>query len=96
MVNVYPFNAEAPVADNVSFAGSVRRSYIDAILPTVLNIVNPPSETNGTLLDGQKLEPKKGTRLKGGEIVTLGRYAFMFQPADGFLAYVRGLIAQGA
>ncbi len=49
--------------------------------------------TNGTLLDGQKLEPKKGTRLKGGEIVTLGRYAFMFQPADGFLAYVRGLAA---
>jgi hypothetical protein len=52
--------------------------------------------TNGTLLDGQKLEPKKGTRLKGGEIVTLGRYAFMFQPADGFLQYVRGLGEQGA
>ena len=47
--------------------------------------------TNGTLLDGQRLEPKKGTRLKGGEIVTLGRYAFMYQPADGFLQYVRGL-----
>jgi TonB family protein len=41
---------EAPVTDNVSVAGAVRRSYIDAILPTVLNIVNPPSETNGTLL----------------------------------------------
>ena len=52
--------------------------------------------TNCTLLDGQKLEPKKGTRLKGGEIVTLGRYAFMFQPADGFLQYVRGLVEQGA
>lgn len=51
--------------------------------------------TNGTLLDGQKLEPKKGTRLKGGEIVTLGRYAFMFQPADGFLQYLRGLAAAG-
>jgi hypothetical protein len=51
--------------------------------------------TNGTLLDGQRLEPKKGTRLKGGEIVTLGRYAFMFQPADGFLQYVRGLAAAG-
>jgi pSer/pThr/pTyr-binding forkhead associated (FHA) protein len=52
--------------------------------------------TNGTLLDGQKLEPKKGTRLKGGEIVTLGRYAFMFQPADGFLQYVRGLLEKSA
>ena len=49
--------------------------------------------TNGTLLDGVKLEPKKGTRLKGGEIVTLGRYAFMYQPADGFLQYIRSLPA---
>jgi hypothetical protein len=44
--------------------------------------------TNGTLLNGRRLEPKKATRLNGGEIITLGRYAFMFQSAPGFLEYV--------
>ncbi len=41
---------EAPLTDRVSVAGAVRGSYLAALLPTVLNIVNPPSETNGTLL----------------------------------------------
>ena len=35
-----------------------------------------------------------GTGMRGGgEIVTLGRYAFMFQPADGFLQYIREMLS---
>jgi pSer/pThr/pTyr-binding forkhead associated (FHA) protein len=49
--------------------------------------------TNGTLLNGTKLEPKTAVQLKGGELITLGRYAFMFQTAVGFLDYVRTLAA---
>jgi hypothetical protein len=47
--------------------------------------------TNGTLLNGRRLEPKKATRLNGGEMITLGRYAFMYQSPTGFLDYVRRL-----
>lgn len=47
--------------------------------------------TNGTLLNGKKLEPKVSVQLDGGELITLGRYAFMFQTAVGFLDYVRSL-----
>jgi hypothetical protein len=47
--------------------------------------------TNGTLLNGKKLEPKTAVQLRGGEMITLGRYAFMFQTAAGFLDYVRTL-----
>jgi len=48
--------------------------------------------TNGTLLDGRRLEAKKGTRLVGGEVITLGRYAFRYEPAAGFLEYVSKLV----
>jgi hypothetical protein len=47
--------------------------------------------TNGTLLNGARLEPKTSAPLSGGEVITLGRYAFMFQTATGFLDYVRSL-----
>jgi hypothetical protein len=48
--------------------------------------------TNGTLLDGHRLVAKKGIRLFGGEVITLGRYAFTYQSAAGFVEYVRALV----
>jgi len=40
---------EAPITDGVSVAGSVRRSYIDALLPIVLGVVVPRNADSGTI-----------------------------------------------
>ena len=47
--------------------------------------------TNGTIVNEQRLEAKTPSQLKGGETITLGRYAFTFQTAAGFLEYVQAL-----
>jgi pSer/pThr/pTyr-binding forkhead associated (FHA) protein len=57
--------------------------------------VSDCGSTNGTLLNGHRLDPKTRTVLVGGEIITLGRYAFLFQPALKFLEYVSGLAVAG-
>jgi hypothetical protein len=49
--------------------------------------------TNGTIVNDQHLEAKVPSPLKGGDTITLGRYAFMFQTAVGFLEYVQTLPA---
>ena len=47
--------------------------------------------TNGTIVNEQRLEAKTASQLKGGDTITLGRYAFMFQTAASFLEYVQAL-----
>jgi hypothetical protein len=48
--------------------------------------------TNGTLLNGRRLDPNTKTALAGGDVITLGRYAFLYQPVDGFVDYVTRLL----
>jgi hypothetical protein len=45
--------------------------------------------TNGSTMDGAKLEPKKPYSLKGGELLVLGRFAVSFHRAQGFVEYLR-------
>jgi pSer/pThr/pTyr-binding forkhead associated (FHA) protein len=45
--------------------------------------------TNGTLVDGVQVDPKKPIPLKGGEVVTIGRFALLYQTASGFAAYLK-------
>jgi len=47
--------------------------------------------TNGTIVNEQRLEAKTPSQLKSGDTITLGRYAFTFQTAAGFLEYVQAL-----
>jgi predicted component of type VI protein secretion system len=45
--------------------------------------------TNGTLVDSVRLMPRKPCRLKGGEIVCLGRLNLLFHLPQGFAEYLR-------
>lgn len=45
--------------------------------------------TNGTLINGFPLEPKKPYRLYGGETITLGRFLMLFHQPEGFIEYLR-------
>lgn len=47
------------------------------------------NSTNGTLVDGARLEAGQRLVLRGGETIALGRYAFIFQPASGFLEFLK-------
>jgi hypothetical protein len=94
-----PFSARGPVLlgrtgeNDVAipeYSISKRHCFFE-FLPGEISLFDCGS-TNGTLLDGRRLEPKKGVRLKGGEIITLGRYAFLYQPANGFFEYVNQLM----
>jgi hypothetical protein len=66
---------------------SKRHCFFDVESGTVS--ISDCGSTNGTVLDGKKLTPKTPTPLVGGEVITLGRYAFLFQTAAGFLGYVK-------
>jgi hypothetical protein len=52
--------------------------------------------TNGTIVNGQRLEPKQPTLMNPGDTITLGRYAFMYQSAPAFLDYVQTVGARDA
>jgi predicted component of type VI protein secretion system len=45
--------------------------------------------TNGTLVDGVRLLPRKPCRLKGGETVCMGRLKLLFHLSAGFAEYLR-------
>jgi len=44
--------------------------------------------TNGTLVEGIPLEPRKPRVLKGGETLTLGRFALVLCRPHGFVSYL--------
>jgi phage terminase large subunit-like protein len=48
--------------------------------------------TNGTLLNGTKIEAGASIPLCGGEIITMGRFTFVYETAAGFLEFVSGLV----
>jgi FHA domain len=48
--------------------------------------------TNGTLLNGTKIEGGTSVPLCGGEIITMGRFTFVYETAAGFLEFVSGLV----
>jgi hypothetical protein len=45
--------------------------------------------TNGTLVNGVPLEPRKPRPLHGGEAITLGRFALVFQRPGGFVGFLK-------
>lgn len=45
--------------------------------------------TNGTLVNGVTVEPKKPCPLVGGETVTMGRFALLFHLPQGFVKYLK-------
>jgi hypothetical protein len=47
--------------------------------------------TNGTLLNGTRLDAEAPIPLCGGEIITVGRFTFLFETPAGFLELVSGL-----
>jgi FHA domain len=48
--------------------------------------------TNGTMLNGTPLEQDVPVPLCGGEIITMGRFTFVYETAAGFLEFVSGRV----
>jgi FHA domain len=48
--------------------------------------------TNGTLLNGTRLEGSTPVPLCGGEMITMGRFTFVYETPAGFLEFVSGLV----
>jgi pSer/pThr/pTyr-binding forkhead associated (FHA) protein len=44
--------------------------------------------TNGTTVNGKRVAPKTPCALVGGETLVMGRFAFLFHRAPGFVAYL--------
>jgi hypothetical protein len=57
----------------------------------MLTIVDCGS-TNGTMLNGTKLEGAASVPLCGGEMITMGRFTFVYETPAGFLEFVSGLV----
>ena len=55
--------------------------------PTLTDV----GSTNGTLLEGQPVPPKKPMPLRDGSQVTLGRFVFAFHSPGGFLKMLKAL-----
>jgi hypothetical protein len=47
--------------------------------------------TNGTIVDGVRLQAKKPRRLLGGETISMGRLMLVFYFPDGFVRHLRNL-----
>lgn len=47
--------------------------------------------TNGTIVDGVPLTPRKPLRLRGGETISLGRLMLVFYFAEGFIRHLQNL-----
>ena len=46
--------------------------------------------TNGTLVNGARVDPKRPLVLAGGEVITMGRFALTFHYPRGFLTFLQG------
>ena len=47
--------------------------------------------TNGTIVDGVPLTPRKPLRLRGGETISLGRLMLVFYFSEGFIRHLQNL-----
>jgi hypothetical protein len=54
--------------------------------------ISDAGSTNGTLLNGAPLEGRSSIPLCGGEIITMGRFTFVYETPAGFIEYVAGLV----
>ena len=54
--------------------------------------VSDCGSTNGTTLNGTKLERGVSVPLCGGEQITMGRFTFVFETPAGFLEFVSGFV----
>ena len=54
--------------------------------------VSDCGSTNGTTLNGAKLERGASVPLCGGEQITMGRFTFVFETPAGFLEFVSGFV----
>lgn len=48
--------------------------------------------TNGTIVGGVPLVPKKPALLRGGESLIVGNFSFLFHTPDGFIAYLKRIV----
>jgi pSer/pThr/pTyr-binding forkhead associated (FHA) protein len=48
--------------------------------------------TNGTTVGEVDLPPNRPYLLRGGESLTMGKFTFLFQTPDGFLAYLKQVV----
>jgi hypothetical protein len=48
--------------------------------------------TNGTMMNGARLDTNAPVPLCGGEQITMGRFTFVYETPAGFLEYVSGLV----
>ena len=55
-------------------------------------VVSDCGSTNGTLLNGAAIEGDAAVPLCGGEIITMGRFTFVYETAAGFLEFVSGRV----
>jgi hypothetical protein len=55
-------------------------------------VVSDRGSTNGTLLNGTKIDRDASVPLCGGEIITMGRFTFVYETAAGFLEFVSGRV----
>jgi hypothetical protein len=47
--------------------------------------------TNGTTVDGNALAPQASCALRGGEVLAIGNFSFLFHTAASFLKFLSGL-----
>jgi hypothetical protein len=54
--------------------------------------VSDCGSTNGTTMNGTKLDANNPMPLCGGEQITMGRFTFVYETPAGFLEFVSGLV----
>jgi hypothetical protein len=54
--------------------------------------VSDCGSTNGTTMNGAKLDANRPVPLCGGEQITMGRFTFVYETPAGFLEFVSGLV----
>ena len=57
--------------------------------------VSDRGSTNGTSINGARLEQGASVPLCGGEQITMGRFTFVYETPAGFLEFVSGRVVSG-
>jgi hypothetical protein len=71
---------------------SISKRHCSFELKDGLMTVADCGSTNGTMLNGTRLEQDAPIPLCGGEQITMGRFTFVYETPAGFLEFVSGLV----
>jgi hypothetical protein len=100
---VFPLSKASPAAAGPVIVGrtaendvsipeySISKRHCSFEVKDGMMTVSDCGSTNGTMLNGAKLELGAAVPLCGGEQITMGRFTFVYETPAGFLEYVSGM-----